>query len=338
MEPDISLKNTKNEILEAYQAALKKLEDSKTPDRQAEKVKAEKKELVETASQNSVEKVVKNLAELKLVIAKSLDELEGQLLGESKKLNGIRQAIDITSANLREVHEIRATADSLAALMLAQKEKQRQFEERITQEKSEFDSEMGQKRLQWKKEQEEAERLKKERDDQLKKERQREQEEYAYTLKLERKRDEDAYAIKKAAQEKELAEGKQSLEKSWAEREVDIAARENELAELRARVEAFPKELEKTLRESEKSVTERLQFTYKFEKEMLSKEIAGDKKLSQQVIASLETKIKEQDEQIRQLTQKANEAGLQVQNIAVKAIEGASLARRGFEREEDGGR
>lgn len=82
---------------------------------------------------------------------------------------------------------------------------------------------------------------------------------------------------------------------------------------------------------AEKAVTEKLQFAYKFDKEMLANEVEGEKKLSNQIIASLEAKIKEQDEQIRQLTLKANEASLQVQNIAIKVIEGAAPARRGFE-------
>lgn len=180
MEPEISLRNTKNEILEAYQTALKKLEESRMPDRQAEKVKVEKKEIVETASQNSVERIAKNIVELKLGIAKSLDELEGQLIGESKKLNGICQAVQIETENLQEIHEIRASADSLAVLLQAQKDKKQQFEGQIALEKSEFDADMEQKRQQWKKEQDEFDRLKKEREDQFKKERQREQEEYTY--------------------------------------------------------------------------------------------------------------------------------------------------------------
>jgi hypothetical protein len=47
----------------------------------------------------------------------------------------------------------------------------------------------------------------------------------------------------------------------------------------------------------------------------------------------LESKIGEQDDLIKQLTQKANEAGLQVQSIAIKAIEGASSQRITVERE-----
>ncbi len=63
------------------------------------------------------------------------------------------------------------------------------------------------------------------------------------------------------------------------------------------------------------------------EKKLSAKEVEGDRKLSQQTIGALEKKLEEQEEQIRRLTQRADEATLQVQNIAVKAIEGALSTR-----------
>jgi len=53
----------------------------------------------------------------------------------------------------------------------------------------------------------------------------------------------------------------------------------------------------------------------------------GERKLGAQIIASPESKIREQDDLIRQRTQKTNDAGMQVQSIAIKAIEGASMQR-----------
>jgi hypothetical protein len=60
---------------------------------------------------------------------------------------------------------------------------------------------------------------------------------------------------------------------------------------------------------------------------MLAKETEGERKLNQQTVASLQAKIKEQEEQIHQLTRRADDAGTQVQNIAVRAIEGAAAWR-----------
>lgn len=329
MGPEISARSTKNEIMEAYNALLKKVKEQKPVDRQAEKEKVEKREIVDTAAQNSVEKIVKSIAELKLSITKSLDETEQELINEFKKLSNVRQAIEIEKKNLEEVHEIRINADSLAALLLAQKEKKLAFEAEMEQKRSDFEAEMSQRRLSWKKEQEEQERARKEREEETKKARLREEEEYRYDLQLQRKKDQDAYAAKKTAMEQELEEKKLTLEREWAERETVLAAREREAADLKARVESFPKELEKAVKDTEKALSESLQLRYRHEAEMLAKETEGERKLSQQIIASLQAKIKEQEEQLRQSTQKANEAGLQVQSIAMKAIEGAS-AWRGF--------
>ena len=326
MSAEMSTRNTKNEILEAYHALLKKLREQKPVDRQAEKEKTEKTQIVESAAQNSADTIVKDLAELKLSIGKSLDRVEEQLIGEFKKLNNTRQAIEIEQKNLQEIHDIRVEADSLAALIQAQKEKKHAFETEMAQQREIFEDDMLEKKLAWKKEQDEHARAQKERDEEFKKTRKREEEEYSYALQLERKKDQDSYAEQKTAQDKALAEQKRALEQQWSEREASLANREHELAELRQRVESFPQELAKAVADTEQSVTERLEFKYRYETQMLAKETEGDRKLSQQIITSLQAKIKEQDEQIRQLTQKANEAGLQVQSIAIKAIEGASAA------------
>ena len=218
-------------------------------------------------------------------------------------------------------------------LVAAQKEKQTSFASEMESKKVDFENDMSQKRLLLKKQQEEYEFAKKEREALSKKERQREEEEYSYSLTLKRKKETDAYEEKKNALEKALSEKKTALEKEFAERETIISAREKEFDELKLRVESFQKELDKAVKDAEKDVTERLTFTYKHEAELTSKEIEGERKLYQQKVVALETKIKEQDDLIKQLTQKANEAGLQVQNIAIKAIEGATQQRHAFERE-----
>jgi len=327
MEPEITSKSTKNEILEAYHAALKKLEEQKQASRREEKVRVEKKEIVAEAHGNTMEGIVKGLAELKLGIGKSLDELESQLLAEARRLAVMRQAFEIENKNLEEIHQIQAEANSLAALIDAQKEKKREFEADVETKAAAFETEMTQKRQLWKKEQEEFERVRKERDEQVKKERAREEEEYAYGIKLSRKKDEDDYASSKNAQEKALEEKRTSLEKSWSERENALALREQELADLRSRAAAFPGELEKAAKEAETRIAEKLKIEHQFEKQILAKDSEAANRLKDQMIASLEAKIQNQEELIRQLSRKADEAGLSVQNIALKALDSGSTRR-----------
>ncbi|MGD9576648.1 MAG: hypothetical protein AB7Y74_00180 [Syntrophorhabdus sp.] len=328
MSKSITEKSTKNEILDAYHELLAKVREQKSLDAKAVKKDAEEKEIVKTALDNSVEHIVKRHADLKLEIVNSMDSLEEKLIKEYKKLTELQQAIEVQTKLLKELYQITAEAESLSALVLAQEEKENAFDLQMEQKKGDFEAEMAQKRAQWKKEQDEYEAAKKERDALLKKERTREEEEYAYNLQLTRKKDSDEYEAKKTALEKELAERKASYERELAERERAVAIREKELEEMKVRVESFPKELERAVKETEKTITERFEFKSRHEKELTAKEVEGERRLSQQTIEALQRKIEEQGEQVRQLTQRANEATLQVQAIAIKAIEGASSTPR----------
>jgi hypothetical protein len=333
MTKTISDKNTKTEILEAYNDMLEKMKEQKAMDAKAVKKEVEEKEIVKKASQHSVEGIVKSMADLKLEIIKSMDGLGEHLIAEYKKLTELQQAIEVETKTIEDIYKIKAEAESLTALVAAQKDKRAAFETEMEQKKADFDDDMTQKRALWKKDQDDFESAKKEREAQSKKERQREEEDYLYNLQLKRKKEADVYEANSANLEKELTEKKASFEKEFYEREANLSAREKELADLKARVESFPKELEKAVKDTERSVTERLNFTHSHEAELATKEIEGERKLYQQKIEALESKINEQDDLIKQLTQKANEAGLQVQSIAIKAIEGASAQRITVERE-----
>jgi len=327
MTKTISEKNTKTEIIEAYNEVLAKLKERKAVNQQTVKKATEVKESLKEASANSIDDIVRNLAGLKVQIVKTIDDLEEKMIAEYRKFSGLQQAATEEARILDELYGVQAEADSLAALVQAQKEKKAAFEAQMEQTKTSFDEDMSEKRQYWKKEQEEFDLAKKERDAQLKKERLREEEEYSYNLQLARKKDADEYEAAKAALEKELSTKKSALEKDWSEREAMLSSREEELSELREKIAVFPKELEKAIKDTEKTVTERIEFKFKHGMQLIQKETEGEQKLHEQAVEALQSKIREQEELIRQLTQKADESVQQVQTIAVKAIEGASAQR-----------
>jgi hypothetical protein len=133
--------------------------------------------------------------------------------------------------------------------------------------------------------------------------------------------------MQQQALEKELADRRVLLEQEFAKREGNILAKEQELQSLRVQAEEAPKKLQQAIVDTEKSVTDRLRFKYDYEVKLAQKEVEGERKLSQQMITTLEAKIKQQEQQIKELTEKTNHAGLQVQQIAVKAIESTSGQR-----------
>lgn len=324
---DISSKSTKNEILEAYQSLLGKINQTKEVTVQEVKKKKSEEEIVTKATGFTQENIINNLTEVKVSVGKSLDTLEQKLTEEYRKLHELQTAIKIETTNLEELFEIKRNTDSLAALLLAQKEYKAQFEFEIEHKRQNFQQDMEEKKNLWNKAQEEFQLETKEKESKIKKERMREEEEYNYTVQLERKKDQNSYESRKELLEKELLEKKLVLQKEFAEREAAILASEQELQSLRLRVQQFPQELETALKNTEKSTKEVLERTYQYQIELTAKEIEGEKKLNQQIISSLQQKIREQEEFIEQLTKKSSDADNKVQTIALKAIEGASGLR-----------
>lgn len=327
MTEEISAKNTKNEILAAYHEALQKLKEVKKTSKQEQRTLEEKKEIVETASKQTTDEIVKNLAGLKLSLVRALEEIEEKLLSSYKRLTVLQQAIQIHTKDLADLHEIKVNADTLTALFVAQKEKSTAFEKEMKERRQTFEQGMLQERTEWKKEQDEFELARKEQETQAKKSRQREEEEYSYQRDLLRKKEKDQYEAEKQLLEKELASKRTAFEQELAAREEKMASQEQELKMLKEKAEKFPTELQKAIQETDKSVTERLKFKYEYEAKLAQKEVEGERKLYQQMIAALEAKVAHLETQAKHLSDKTNQANLQVQDIAVKAIEGASRQR-----------
>lgn len=336
MEKKLTATNTKTEILEAYNELLQKMQTESRKNPKEEKALEQKIETVKAAAALSAEGIVKSIANIKLEIASSLDKVEESLVQEFRKLEKLQQAIQYESAYLEDLYGIKANADSLAVLLMANKEKKQVFEKEIEEKKAVFDEVMQEKKQAWEKEQKERLQQWKEDDDAQKKNRKREEDDYRYNLSIARKKDEDDYNARKNAMEKELADKKQSVEKELTEREKIIAAKEAEFMELKKQVEAFPLTLDKAVADGRKQLEEQLTTRYKFEKEIFSKEMESEIKLLKQTISSLQTKIGEQELLINTLNEKTNTAGNQVQTIALKALEGAASLRYSFnERRED---
>ena len=233
--------------------------------------------------------------------------------------NGERSAVEGRFTHI--VYQINAGADSLAAILAAQKEKKDEFEREMADRKSELEEEIKQVKLTHDKETKLWEEKRKEAEDALKKQRTREEEEYKYNLQLVRKKDKDEYEQKKAALEKELIQKMESFESGIKVREQTVVAAEKELAELRAKAENFPLELEKAVQSAIKETTAQLEKEYKYEKQLLLKDHEGEMKLKIQQIESLMAKIKDLEVQLKQAYGKAENAENNSKEITLKAIQ-----------------
>lgn len=298
----VSEKSKKNDILEAYHQLLKENKDLQKVSRKTVVEQEEKRQIVTKSEQNTPDRIIKDIADLKLLVTKHLEEIGGHIIEERHKLKEIQQAISIEKESLKRKHEMSEQADMLETLLLAQERKRQDFEKERVQFKNEFDEQKTT----------------------LLKERKREIEEYNYRLTLERQKDSDQYASKKTALEQELIQKRSAWEAECTERERILKDSESELINLREQVASFPESLKVAIEKATAAAIENLQIEYKFNTKLREQEYTAETKLLKQTIDSCKTKIEEMESLVTQLTQQTNTAGKQVQDIAIRAIEGAS--------------
>jgi len=335
---EVSEKNTKAEILKAYETLLTDVQNAKANVPKQVQEEKQRKETLDKVANVSNDGIVKSITNLKSGLSNSLDEILKSLSDEFKKLEEIRAAIVLEKKSLEDLYALSANTDSLAAMLLAQKEKKENFEKEMKDKAEAFDNEMISKKSQWEIDKARQKAEEKEYTDEQTKRRKREEEEYTYNLKIRRQKEQDDFDTRKSQLEKELTDKKAQFEKELTDKkaqfELEISSRElnlknseAELAELRKNNAAFPENLEKALKNKESEVTKQLQTKYSFDAQLMEKQSEGDIRLREQAITSLQEKIKEQQEQLKEYADKANRAEANVKDIAVKAIENASKIR-----------
>jgi colicin import membrane protein len=264
----------------------------------------------------SVEGVVQKLSGLSLEISKALADLSGKLVAEVEKLTSIREAVALEAKELERLHKIDIAATAIDQLV-----------QDYQSQKQQLEGEISAQREAWAAEELERAREQKEYDDNLKRQRQREVEDYEYKKSLERKKAQDKYDEDQRLLEKKNKEKQEELQKSWTQRESALKEKEEEWARLQKEVADFPgrlkKEIDLAVGNALKSAEQR------FEQQMvlLRKDSESEKRLGELQIKALQDSVARQSAEIEKLQALLEEAKRQVQDIAVKAIEGASGAQ-----------
>lgn len=326
----------KREMLEAYAEALPLVEEKREAELKPEERIAERaaKKVVEVADSVSLDGVLKEVGTFKLEVGKVLAGLTDRLEQEVGKYEAVRKAIAVKEKELEEIYEIQKAASSLAALLEAQAKKREEFEAQAAEARESSEQEMAAARALWEAEKARFEAELKERKADEANRRQREQDEFQYALSREQQMARDRFEAEKA----KLEEEKQRLErdltlrreqgaKELTDREQAIRASEAELEDLRRRVAAFPKELETAVAREVKLSVERARAEAASREELLSKQSEGERNVLKTRIAALETTVKEQADHLARLSLQVERSYGQIQDIAVKAIQGSAAAR-----------
>ena len=267
---------------------------------------------------------IESLAKIQLGFGSAANELSEQLTTKASKLEEIQQVVEKEIYQLTQLHNLEISEDILDTLIQAYEDNDKAYHEEYSQRYEVLSQEILEQNNNWQKEQEEYQRTIKERNENLNRTRQRDTAEYKYDLELQRKLTNDEYAQAQKLLNKQLEELQQETEKQWTEREKTIAEREKEFEELKAKVEAFPKDKEAAIKKATEEGKGIATYQAKVKSDLYAKEVEGQKRFYEQRLQSLEQTITNQETRLQNLSKQLESALKQVQDLAVKAIEGTS--------------
>jgi hypothetical protein len=332
-------KNTKVEILQAYEELLKEQAALKSQFEQAVKlnnstpaiavkdkpVSEPKTTMNSSASiQQKMNYTIESLMKIQLGFGSAANELSEQLTARASKLAEIKQVVTDETQQLKSLHNLEIAEDTLDNLIQTYEENAKAYQDEYHRENETRSQEIQTLVNTWQKEQEEHKRIIKDRNENLSTTRQRESIGYKYDLELQRKLNMDEYEQVQKGLYKQLEEFEQESQKKWAEREKLISEREKQFEEYKAKVEAFPKDKEAAIKKATEEGKGIAYYQAKIKSDLLNREVEGQKRFYQQRLQSLEQTISNQETRIQNLSKQLESALKQVQDLAVKAIEGSS--------------
>lgn len=333
MTQDISMKNTKKEMIEMIEKMQEKMSEKEKSTLNPQKVRTEAKakEVLKKAEEVTGSDLTTHINGLKVSINQELSALAEKIDSEAKKYTIIQESINLKQAELAEIYEIEKQASSLAAIIESNHQAKEVFEADISLKRERLEKEIRDTRSSWEDEKNISKEIHTEKKKVNEKERKREEDEYAYNLQRSRAIEENNYTDKLAVLEKEIGEKKEQIDRLVEEktnslntREQQIIEREKGIDKLDKTVSNFPKELESAINAAIEKKEKEITTFFEQEKALLSKGYEGEQRVLETKISALESLTKDQAKQIDKLNSQQEKAYQQVQDIAARAVTGAS--------------
>ncbi len=297
-----SLKNSKADILSAFEEMKQKYEEAKNQMSPAQldlQKKEEENILAKTASY-APDALENDIAALRKKIQASLDELAVSLAEESKKLSEIKSAAAIESERLKTARQMELAAEALDILLTdyQTKEKELAAKQRATEET--MAQEIARRKKDW----------------------EREQEEYAYNQKIARKKEEDGYEMEQGKKEALRKEALAKKEAETTERENILRAREEAIKKMEAEIAALPAKLEQAALNGKQQAEETMRKDFAVEKRLAEQEWRAEKNAYEAKIAGLQENAKAAAAEIKSLKDSLAASNQHAQTLAATVIEG----------------
>lgn len=307
---EVTMKSTKVEIMEAYKAAVAKL-DAKSA-------------MIDDPAKEAA-------AKLKAEVIKSADATAKEDIFNPeiiKKYNDLTEAIEIKQLELDELYGIETKANAMAAMINAYKEKNEELKENQAAKEAAIEAELGEKRDTLKAEIEALKQQKqdvmnsvnaeaKAKEDAIKLARHRDEEEYAYNLKRNRKAENDKWEDEKAAREKIL----ELRETAALEKETELNAKADYIKELEAKVEEIPTLIAAAKEEGINKGKADADKSNAFEVRALKKDAEYQKQLLEDKNERLAEDLATARAEKIEVQQKLDDAYAQMRELAAKTVE-----------------
>ncbi len=311
-------KRSKAEVEQEFSAIEEHVASEKTGSSLKNEMVAQMQEAEVRAavSEITVEVIAKKLSDLNVEISRTLSGLGEKMNAEVGLLRSLKEAVALESKDLHRLHGIDIAASSIDQLVADYQTKKASFEADLLNTRQEWTIEIEDKKQQ-----------ETEYNETLKKSRSRETEDYEYKKLLERKKQQDRFEEDYRLKEKQNREEQESLEKNWKERETTLKGQEEEFVTLKKEVEQFQSRLTTECAKATKEATKEAEAKYNQEIERLKRDLLVEKQIGELKLKQQQESLASQQTQMGSLQAQLDEAKRQVQDIAIKAIEGASGAK-----------
>ena len=295
----ITSKSTKSQILDAYNKAIKKLNEIEAgkDDPVSQKESQMKKETFEAA-----DKIV------------AMGILNPEITGQYKSLE---LAIEMKKNELKDLYDLEVEANSLTAMINAHKDMQRELEEEAKENKKAIEAEIKALEAELEAKEEEVENEVTEERERVSKIRQREEEEYQYNLKRKRQLEDDEWEDNKKARESVIA----SKEEDLVNKAKELSEKETYIADLEDKVASISDQVASAYEEGKKEGKAKADKSNAFEVRNLETKHEYEVLNLQNQIDRLEQDLETEKSKNNDLQNKLDDAYTQMRELATNTVQ-----------------
>ena len=299
---EITSKNTKAEIFEALQEALKR--EKELSKIKSNPIKEEKQVHIKDVVEKTKINVEQNIFSVEL--NNKFKDLEEAIILEEERLKNLygleKEMQDITVA-------VNAGKDCIIKIEAEKQEKLREFESKI----KDLENTFKQKSIDLQNEYDEKSKC-------LKVERERDIEEYTYKLKRDREKENNCWEDEKIKREAELAKKEKETEELYN----DASSKVDYLKELEEKVSQIPELLKIEYEKGKNETIEKLNLEYEHQKALALKDYESSLNRQNDKIETLTSEIAKMSKQNNVLQEKLDNAYMEIKELATKTVESAS--------------